>query len=147
MSSTLPAVLSWLESSFAAAMPDGGTVYIGGPLQNLPQTYACVAYNEQAPGVKISVSEPDLDMTEGMEVLQIDCQVVSWTGDTSQSYANMAAAVGVVDAVEAGIRSDPTLGGVVMYATMTTNSVNLPQTSKGPVAVVNLTVATTAYRT
>lgn len=146
MSSTVPAVLADLYAKAQTANPDVQVVY-GSPLLNMQPDYICVGYDEQAGAVSITQDIDAIDASEDDEIYDVHGQAVSWRGGASEASDTITKAFAMADALEAAVRADPQLSGLVILANWAGGPVEILQTAKGPVTAVHFTISVHAQRT
>jgi hypothetical protein len=147
MSSTVPAVLTALFTMAQNAADTDVQVILGEPLvQFLPPKYLCLGWHAQHPGVITTQSREDLAGDEDFEVFDVYGQATSWRGDAAELPDAIPEAFAIADPFELAIRNDPTLGDLVQSAEWLGGDVELPQTTKGPVAAVLFAIHIEAWR-
>lgn len=141
----VPAVLSALVASATAAAPDGTTVMYGPAVEGQFGDYVCIGSAEQGPGVVNQETITDYGLVSPMETFDIVSEAVAWQADTDiESCVGRAAAL--VDAISAGLRTNPTLDGVVMLAQLIATDYTTSQTTKGALVVAQFTIRVQASK-
>lgn len=139
MSSNVPGVIEWLyeqATNVAAGIDPAVEVFKGGEPPNLPADYICVAFHDQNAGVVAQQATADMAGDMDAEVFDVYGRAVSWRGDPAEMDDCITRAFALADGLEAAVRADPELGGLVYLSVWNGGDVDLPQTDKGPVAAV-----------
>lgn len=141
-----PALLAILED---AAASSGATVYDGPrPRGETPKLFLLVGANsglEEGSAALRSVQSPSsLSGTWREEIGEIDCVAVAWTGEGDMTTIRNDAK-SLIDACEAAINADRSLGGVLTLrsnlAELTRLDIREERTDKGPFVEATFTVS------
>ena len=142
--SSVPAVLDYLVRRWTQLLPD---VYVndGQPLDE-PADLVLVGFTGE-PGE--SILEPDygiedMAMSSDLETYTITNVASSWKGAERDPKVIRDAVYGWVDTLATDLSTDPTLGGLVLQARISTGRFAPWQTDQGATAVLVFTVAVKA---
>lgn len=155
-SSRIPAALDGLRAAVTAALGATVTVVDGPPLEWAPLKLPTDAVSERQvllvgamPGDD-SAAEAVQDFSAAGNVARDELAVIhctAWSGAGDQDIKGRRdEAFAIVAAVEQAVRTDPTLGGAVLYAgPVTVTRTGLRQGQRGPDCVVEFDVQVRSY--
>jgi hypothetical protein len=133
MASRLDDVQAALVTAFAAALTV--PVYDEDPVTNEPDPQFVVVGDDWDPDSEsastFTQEWADLGCSSRYERGSIPCVVVASSGDTDPSAVRQQA-FALLAPIEAALRADRTLGGLVMIAQLDSGAVRLAQTTQGP---------------
>lgn len=142
--STVPAALDALVATAVAVMP--GVRVEDGPWINRPEAPDVIAIGwTPDEGEAVEFDEQPAGLDASQESYDVVCLASSWSGDLSMS-ARRARVDALVETLRGELRRDPTLGGVVARAVLTTLALNQYQTGQGCEATEMFTVHIDAFR-
>ncbi|MCP2339166.1 hypothetical protein [Actinomadura rupiterrae] len=144
--STVPAVLDALVQRVGLALP-GVQVTDGQPVDVEPPDTVCIGFTG-TPGeaVVVSMLSPEqMAVTPDRESYTVACVASCWKGHERDAKAVRDRAYALVDAVDAELARDPTLGGLVLRARLATEELIPEQTAEGALATVKFSVSVDAF--
>lgn len=138
--STIPDVIDALVRIFSVALPDA-QVSDGQPL-DIAGDVVCVGFNGTPGAVAVTSSRTRerLSADPDREQYEITCMVSSYRGAQRDSKLVRDGVYALVDTMASELARDQTLGGLVMRAMLTTDSLSQYQTTDGATADVEVTI-------
>ncbi|WP_242890265.1 hypothetical protein [Actinomadura litoris] len=142
--STVPTALDALVTGLTAALPD--VQVVDGQPVSTEGDVICIGFGgvPGEPAVESTRTREQLAREPDREQYDIACLASSWSGDTDAKTVRDRA-YELVDAAADVLAADDTLGGVVMEARITTDSLTQEQTAEGAVATVRFIVHADAF--
>lgn len=145
--STVPAVIDELVTRFAAAIPDAH-VCDSLPISDRDSNdWILIGFtsqtDEQATTSSLTVEQMAADPSR--EQYEVACLVSAWMGAEDDVKAVRDRAYALVNAMTAELARDQTLGGLVMRATLTTQSLDQYWSEGGVSADVRVTIFVDAF--
>lgn len=144
---TVPAILNALYTLASSVAPSDTTV-IDGPDSDRGQLgdYICVGATGQGPCVVNAETITDYGLASPTETIDVISEAVAWQADIDFAACRGRAKT-LVDGIAAGVRKDPTLGGVAMLAQwFGTEWTQLIQAGKGGFVVAQFTIRVQAAK-
>lgn len=147
--STVPAVLDYLVGAVRFALPDVEVVD-GQPVRDVERDVVLIGFtgNPGEAAVTDTRTREQMSASPDRERYEVTCLASSWPGGDTDDQSVKAArdrAYELVDAVNAEIVRDQTLGGRVLRARLMSDLFAQAQTSQGPVATVRFVIEVTAF--
>jgi hypothetical protein len=145
--STVPACLDALVQAARDELP-GVQVIDGQPVEELAPDVVMIGFTGQPSEAAITstLTREVYARSPDREQYDIACLASSWRGDTDPK-AVRDRAFELVDAVTGALADDQTLGGAVLRARLSAESVIPEQTTDGAVCTVGFTVHVDAFST
>lgn len=147
--STIPAAVDALVAGLTgAAGLSGVDVFDGPPMTGENPDFVCVGYDPTDPlnSVEADQVPASLGNRAREESYEIICSLAAWSGSESMS-ARRVRAMDLFAAVEAWVRANITLNGVVRSAQISTYSLVQEQTDQGASAGLRFRIACSARLT
>jgi hypothetical protein len=142
----LPQLIDGIKTALSSAASLSGVRIFDGPEidESYPGDAICVGHDGSEDGeVLAGTANNDWNLVGAKKMFEIgtvNCFLWSWDGDTDIS-ARRTRAYALLSAVDTVIRTDPSFGGVVLYAGLESHSPTYRQTNAGAVVVINFTIA------
>lgn len=144
--STVPAALSALFALGQDVLPPAVLNVYGQPMENLPADFAAWGWNDGQGAVTMTQSLNDAGYAGGAESYDIASHLVSWRGGAGEVQTAVEAVYNYLNLIDGGLRADPHLGDTVMFAQITTSSLTIAQSTKGPIASLGFIVSIQATK-
>jgi hypothetical protein len=146
--STIPAALDALVAAARRALP-GVQVADGQPAEDIADDLMAIGYasDPEEPVVESTLTQEQATRDPDHESYEVSCEAWSWQGHEVDATPVRDRVFAMFSALAAELADDPTLGGVVGQARLSTQAFAQGQSSMGAVAGCRFTVAVDAWTT
>lgn len=142
----VPAALDALVSRFAGSGALQGVLVLDGPWLAVPPEPDVVVVGYSPDDVAaVEYTDTIAGLDSNREQFDVACLALAWRGETVMRTVRDRCDQ-LVEAMRAELVADPTLGGAVTRARLTTVSLDQDQTEQGAVATAQATVRVDAFR-
>lgn len=147
--STMPAAIDGLLAAVRASddladLVAAGAIFDGPPRTDMPQEFVSIGWGGADEDPSVEATDTDGGLEANREDYSIVGLVYVWSGDSD--FAPLRArCFARLDAVNAAILADPSLGGAVMRARLSANVLGQAPIQAGAAAAVRFTVTCAAF--